>query len=227
MTRSSSSVAFLNISGFLKISEIAHSTVTAELSVPPASNTCVKALTPCLSSLTSRFGSSASCNNKSTISVATNFSPSAFRRALCSSKTCSKNRSNFLLTVFIRFTYPCRSMKSIHGIESPILNTPFNKNNSSNIFLNSSGLTTEFSVSSKYLFPNTILLITFKLTVDKRSFNRISCLEDLNIVFINEYVSSTRIYSYDSSRFALNNSITHILRACLQYAPYGDHVISE
>uniref|UniRef100_A0A0A9ELQ4 Uncharacterized protein n=1 Tax=Arundo donax TaxID=35708 RepID=A0A0A9ELQ4_ARUDO len=36
MTRSSSSVALAITSGFLRSSEMAHSTVTAELSVPPA-----------------------------------------------------------------------------------------------------------------------------------------------------------------------------------------------
>uniref|UniRef100_A0A0A8Z205 Uncharacterized protein n=1 Tax=Arundo donax TaxID=35708 RepID=A0A0A8Z205_ARUDO len=51
---------------------------------------------------TSRLGSSASSNSRSTISVGTNSSPSRRRCSLCSSSTCSRNRSNILASFFIR-----------------------------------------------------------------------------------------------------------------------------
>ncbi|KAF7814025.1 Cytochrome P450 71A25 [Senna tora] len=66
-------------------------------------------------------------------------------------------------TVTAELSVPPAIKKSSQGIKSPIFKTPFNRNNSSSIFLNSSGETAPFSLLSVYFFPSTILLITLRL----------------------------------------------------------------
>ncbi|KAJ6699000.1 hypothetical protein OIU79_012302 [Salix purpurea] len=85
-----------------------------------------------LVSLTSRSGSSASCKSRSTMSLGCQFLVD-FLFALCSSMTWSWNLSNLALSSFILLTYPCKSKKSSHGIQSPMFRTPLSKNNSSSI----------------------------------------------------------------------------------------------
>uniref|UniRef100_A0A0A8ZFB1 Uncharacterized protein n=1 Tax=Arundo donax TaxID=35708 RepID=A0A0A8ZFB1_ARUDO len=65
--------------------------------------------------------------------------------------------------------YPCRSIQSSHGMESPMLSTPLSRNSSSSIHLNSSGVVTVDPPASlsRYFLPSTMRVITFRLTVDR------------------------------------------------------------
>ncbi|WVZ92613.1 LOW QUALITY PROTEIN: hypothetical protein U9M48_038662 [Paspalum notatum var. saurae] len=232
-TRSSSSVAAAKTPGFLRSSEMAHSTVTDELSVPPAIRSWVKALTPTRPSLTSsRVGSSASCISTSTMSRATKPSPSRRRRSLCSSRTCSMNASSILPSLFIRRTYPCRSSQSSHGIQSPMLSTPLSRRSSSSIHLNSASDDTGPSAASapapspKNRLPSTIRVITFMLSVERWSLLRCTtrpccCAGEHSAKRprTSARTSSARMCSNDASRRALNTSVRHIRRAWRQYAP--------
>uniref|UniRef100_A0A7C9DXB2 Uncharacterized protein n=1 Tax=Opuntia streptacantha TaxID=393608 RepID=A0A7C9DXB2_OPUST len=104
MTSSSSFAAFAIISGCRRSSDIAHSIVVAEVSVPPTIRSWVNPFISLAPSLTSRLGSSSSSSNTSSVSLGTQFSPSAFLLALCSTNACSKSRSKFLAKVFILFS---------------------------------------------------------------------------------------------------------------------------
>uniref|UniRef100_A0A0A8Y303 Uncharacterized protein n=1 Tax=Arundo donax TaxID=35708 RepID=A0A0A8Y303_ARUDO len=83
MTWSNSSVTLPRTLGFLRSSEMTHSTVTAEVSVPPVISSRMNALTLSRSIGTSRLGSSASCSSRSTMSIALMLSSSRRRRSLC------------------------------------------------------------------------------------------------------------------------------------------------
>uniref|UniRef100_A0A804RIM9 Uncharacterized protein n=1 Tax=Zea mays TaxID=4577 RepID=A0A804RIM9_MAIZE len=228
-TRSSSSVTLHRTRGSRSTSDMAHSTVTDDVSVPPVTSSSTDALTPSRSSGTSRrppgppSPSSASCSSRSTMSPGTNAAPSRRRRSPCSRSTCSMNRSNFPASRFILPTYPCASSQPSHGTMSPTCSAPLRKKISSIIHLNSSGVAAApgppASSSPTYFLPSTMREITLSVTMSRRSLSTTAAVLVVLVAGCGcrsrsmARTSSARTRSVRRSWRALSSSVTHNLRS--------------